>query len=55
MPKTSRWHPVMLPDDYLRKLKQDLSQVETQVKAETRYEPIPDDAPPPSDDDDPPP
>ncbi len=35
----------MLPDDYLRKLKQDLSEVE----AETRYEPVPDD-PPPSDD-----
>ncbi len=43
MPKTSRWHPVMLPDDYLRKLKQDLSEVE----AETRYESIPDDDPPP--------
>jgi len=33
----------MLPDDYLRKLKQDLSEVE----AETRYESIPDDDPPP--------
>ncbi len=26
MPKTNRWHPVMLPDDYLRKLKQDLAE-----------------------------
>jgi hypothetical protein len=35
------------PDDYLRKLKQDLSEVEAQVEAETRYEPDPD-APPPA-------
>jgi hypothetical protein len=26
MPKMNRWHPVMLPDDYLRKLKQDLAE-----------------------------
>jgi hypothetical protein len=39
----------MLPDDYLRKLKQDLSEVEAQVESETRYEPVLDD-PPPSDD-----
>jgi len=49
-PKPNRWHPVMLPDDYQRKLKQDLSEVEAQVEAETRYEPVLDD-PPPSDDD----
>ena len=35
IPKKNRWHPVMLPDDYLRKLKQDLSEAE----AATRYEP----------------
>jgi hypothetical protein len=29
----------MLPDDYLRKLKQDLSEVEAQVEAEMRREP----------------
>jgi uncharacterized OsmC-like protein len=29
----------MLPDDYLRKMKQDLSEVEAQVEAETRREP----------------
>jgi hypothetical protein len=46
MPKTSRWHPVMLPDDYLRKMKRDLSEVEAQVEAETRYEPDSDDPPP---------
>jgi len=40
----------MLPDDYLRKLKQDLSEVEAQVESKTRHEPVPDD-PPPSDDD----
>jgi len=47
--QTERWHPVMLPDDYLRKLKQDLGEVEAKVEAETRYEPDPD-TPPPSDD-----
>ena len=49
MLQSNRWHPVMLPDDYLRKMKQDLGEVEAQVEAETRYEPDPD-APPPSDD-----
>ena len=39
----------MLPDDYLRKMKRDLGEVEAQVEAETRCEPYPDD-PPPSDD-----
>jgi hypothetical protein len=32
----------MLPDDYLRKLKQDISEVEAQVEVETRCEPDPD-------------
>ena len=41
---------MMLPDDYLRKLKQMLGEVEAQVDAETHYEPDPD-APQPSDDD----
>jgi hypothetical protein len=50
MPKTNRWHPVMLPDDYLRKMKQDLSEVEAQVEAETRYESEIDSPPPPDDD-----
>ena len=39
MAQTNRWHPVMLPDDYLRKMKEDLSEVEAQVEAETRCEP----------------
>ena len=53
----NRWHPVMLPDDYLRKLKQDLSEVEAQVVAKTRRERVLDDRPAydfdqtPSDDD----
>ena len=42
----------LLPDGYLRKLSQDLCEVEAQVESKTRYEPDPD-APPP--DDDPPP
>jgi hypothetical protein len=48
-PRPNRWHPVMLPDDYLRKLKRDLSEVEAQVEAETRSEPVMDDPPPPDD------
>jgi hypothetical protein len=40
----------MLPDDYLRKLRQDLAEVEAQVESKSRYEPILDDAPPPDDD-----
>ncbi len=40
----------MLPDDYLRKMKQDLSEVEAQVEAESRYESVSDDPPPPDDD-----
>lgn len=40
---------MMLPDDYIRKLKQDLAEVEANVEAVTRYEPVPDDPPPPGD------
>ena len=40
----------MLPDDYLRKMRQDLSEVEVQVEAETRYKPVLDDPPPPDHD-----
>jgi len=36
----------MLPDDYIRKMKQDLEEVEAQVEAKTRYEPDPDFCPP---------
>ncbi len=37
------------PDDYLRKLKQDLCEVEAQVESKTRYEPDPDFSPPTDD------
>jgi hypothetical protein len=35
-----------LPDDYLRKLKQDLAEAEAMVESKTRYEPAPDFSPP---------
>ena len=44
------WSTCFLPDDYLRKMKQDLGELEAKVEAKTRYEPDPD-APPPFDDD----
>jgi hypothetical protein len=50
VPNPNRWHPVMLPDDYLRKMKQDLREVEAQIESKTRYEPDPDFSPPPADD-----
>ena len=43
--KTNRWHPVMLPDDYIRNMKQDLGEVEAQVEPKTRRERVPDDRP----------
>jgi len=45
MDKTSRWHPVMLPENYLRKMKQDLGEVEAQAEAKTRRERVLDDRP----------
>ena len=51
VPKPNRWHPVMLPDDYIRKMKQGMKEVEDQVEARTRFEPDPDFSPPPEDDD----
>jgi hypothetical protein len=39
----------MLPDDYLRKLKQDQTEADKVANSTTRYEPDPD-APPSSDD-----
>jgi hypothetical protein len=50
MAKTNRWHPVMLPDDYLRMMKQAQCEVEAQIEAKTRYEPDPDLSPSPDDD-----
>jgi hypothetical protein len=39
----------MLPDNYIRKMKQELAEVEAQVESKTRYEPDPDLPPPPDD------
>jgi len=39
----------MLPDDYIRKMKRDLAEVDAMVESKTRYEPV-DDPPPPDDD-----
>jgi len=41
----------MLPDDYLRKLKQDLSESDAASESSTRTEPDPDFSPPPDADD----
>jgi len=38
----------MLPDNYLRKMKQDLAEADAMVESKTRYEP--DLSPPPDDD-----
>jgi len=48
------WSACFLPDDHIRKMKQDLAEVEAQVESKTRYEPDPDFSPPPSDDAPPP-
>ena len=48
--KPNRSHPVILPDDYLRKMKQVLAEVEAQVESKTRYEPDPDFSPTSDDD-----
>jgi hypothetical protein len=41
------WSACFLPDDYIRRMKQELSEVEAQVESKTRHEPCPDDDPPP--------
>ena len=38
--KPNRWHPVMLPDDYIRKMKQVLGEIEAKVEAATKHEPV---------------
>jgi hypothetical protein len=47
VPKPNRWHPVMLPDDYFRRMKQDLAEADAMVQSKTRYEPDPDFSPRP--------
>jgi hypothetical protein len=44
-PEPNRWHPVMLPDDYIRKMKQALGEVEAQVESKTHRERVLDDRP----------
>jgi len=41
VPKPNRWHPVMLPDDYLRKLKQDLDEADQLSGSSTHLGPDP--------------
>jgi hypothetical protein len=48
------WDACFLPDDYIRKMKQDLAEADAMVESKTRYVPDPDFSPPPSDDVDPP-
>jgi hypothetical protein len=45
MAQKTRWQPVMLPENYLRKMKQDLAELEAIVESKTRYEPDPDFSP----------
>ena len=45
MAQKNRWHPVILPDDYLRKMKQDPGEVEAEVESKTRRERVLDDRP----------
>ena len=35
--KPNRWHPCLLPDDYLRKLRQDVAEADAMVKSKTLY------------------
>ena len=48
--KPNHWHPCLLPDDYVKKLKQDLGEVGAQVEPATRCDPDPDLSPAPDDD-----
>lgn len=49
MVQKNRWHPCLLPDNYMRKLKQDLAEASAIAESATRLEPDPDDAPPAGD------
>jgi len=44
------WDACFLPDDYIRKMKQALEEIEAKVEDETKYEPDPDFSPAPDDD-----
>jgi hypothetical protein len=40
MAHKNRGHPVMLPDGYIRKMKQDLAEAEAMVESKTRHLPV---------------
>lgn len=46
-PKPNRWHPCLLPDDYLKKMRQSRAEAEIEYRSEHVLDP---DAPPPDDD-----
>ena len=54
-PKSNRWHPVLLPDNYIKKMKQDIRELEAQIESKTRLIPFFEDDPPPDSDFSPPP
>jgi hypothetical protein len=39
MRQNNRWHPCLLPDNYQRKLRQDLAETDSVVENGTRLEP----------------
>ena len=39
MPQKNRWHPCLLPENYQRKLRQDLAESDAIADAATRLEP----------------
>jgi hypothetical protein len=47
-PKQNRWHPCLLPDDYLKKMRQTQAEAEAEVELRSKYVPDPD-APSPDD------
>jgi len=49
VPKLNRWHPCLLPDDYLKKLRQDLAASDAVAESESHLEPA-SDAPLPDND-----
>jgi hypothetical protein len=38
-PKPNRWHPCLLPDDYLKKLRQTQVEAKAEVESRTKYDP----------------
>ena len=42
MPDNNRWHPCLLPDDYRRKLKQDLAEADSAAESDTKREAVED-------------